>query len=245
MSNVQYRIGLADVTYASQIVIGASTDWLNQISAGHVFKVDRADNRAESTYTIGNVISATRMILSANYTGSTDTGLNYMINRDYSTNRSYWRPGQGDYDLAELLSQEVIDLIDTDIQYLYDNINATSLANVSTLNASLTYSKAYQFNIQTKISNYTMSSRDHIILASGDLTIYLASASNKYAWEIVNITLATPTASINVIPTGADAFLTGESNMKLASKGDIIGGYGSGGNYQVIDKLKRGVEISW
>lgn len=244
MGAAQYKIGLVSVTNSSQIWIGASTDWLNQLSVGDAAKVDR-DN--ESTYIIGNIISATRMIMSSNYTGSTDSGLNYMVNRDYTVNRSYWRPAQGDYDFAELLSQEVIDKIDEDIDTLFDNIGTLTATefNAEHLNASLLYSKAYQLNIQTKTSNYTMGSRDHIILASGDLTIYLASGSNKYAWEIVNITLATPTASINVVPTGGDSFLTGESNMKLASKGDIIGGFGSGGNYQVIDKLRRGVEISW
>jgi len=240
MSSVQYRIGICNVTTASQIVIGASTDWLNEISTSHIFKVNRSD-RAESTYSIGNVVSATRLILAAKYAASTDTGLDYMICRDYTASRGYWRPGQGDYDFAELLSLEVIDKLDDDIQYLYNNLTG----NYSNINASLFYSKAYLVNSQIKTSDYQMGSRDHYVLASGNVTITLASASERLAWQVADITLATSNASVNVLPSGADTFLTGESNIKLASKGDVVGGYGDGRSYQVIDKLKRGVEISW
>lgn len=245
MSNIQYRIGTVSVTNGSQIIIGASTDWLNEISAGHVFKADRNDNRSESTYSIGNVVSASRAILAANYTGSTDSSLSYVICRDYTTNRGYWRPGQGDYDLAELMSQEIVDQIDTDIQYLYDNIGTASIGAVTNFNASVIDSKAYKVNPQIKTSDYQMASRDHVILASGNVTITLASASDKLKWMVVDITLATPNASVNVLPSGANTFLSGESNIKLASKGDVVGGFGDGRTYQVIDRLKRGVEISW
>jgi hypothetical protein len=38
-----------------------------------------------------------------------------MICRSFTPNRGYWRPLQGDHDFAEILSQDTIDRIDTDI----------------------------------------------------------------------------------------------------------------------------------
>jgi len=239
MSVTQYKIGTCNVANGSQIVIGASTDWLNEITSAHIFKVDKD---GEATYSIGNIVSATRMVLAANYTGSTDTGLDYMICRDYTPNRSYWRPGQGDHDFAELLSQEVIDQIDTDVQYLYDNLSAT-VGDVINFNASLIHSKAYIVNSQVKIANYQMGSRDHYILASGNVTITLASASDQFKWQVVNVSLAT-TASILIVPSGANT-ISGESSYNLASKYDLVGGYGDGRSTIILESLKRGVEISW
>ena len=141
MSAEQYKTGLVSVTNASQIVIGtASCDWRNQIEAGHVFKIDE-DN--EATYTLATVLSATRLQLASNYGGSTGTGMSYMVCRSFTTNRGYWRPLQGDYDWAEIMSQETIDKIDTDIQNLSAslNINASQmseyLGGLEAANASL------------------------------------------------------------------------------------------------------------
>ncbi len=112
MGTEQYRTGTVSVTTASQIVLGDGTDWANEVEAGQIFKVD-LDN--ESTYSIAQVYTATRLGLSANYLGSTNSGIDYMICRSFSANRSYWRPRQGDYDWAEILSEQTIDKIDTDI----------------------------------------------------------------------------------------------------------------------------------
>ena len=117
MSNTQWTTGLCDVVNGSQIVIGtASCDWQNQISANDIFKVNLD---GESVYNIGAVSSASKIILSANYTGSTNTGLSYIVGRNFSINRGYYRLSQGDYDFAEILSQDTIDPIDEDINTLF------------------------------------------------------------------------------------------------------------------------------
>ncbi|MFH1528767.1 MAG: hypothetical protein ABIG69_19355, partial [Bacteroidota bacterium] len=68
MSSERWTTGLIAVTTASQIVIGtASCDWKNQLAAGHVIKVDD-DN--ENTYKIATILTATRLLLSANYAES-------------------------------------------------------------------------------------------------------------------------------------------------------------------------------
>ena len=122
MANEQYRIGNVSVTNGSQIVIGASVDWQGQVTQPAVFKIDLD---GESTYSVASVMSATRIQLAANYGGSTNNGLNYMIMRSFTTNRGYWRPLQGDYDFAEIMSQETIDKIDTDIADILTRLSAS------------------------------------------------------------------------------------------------------------------------
>jgi len=136
MGSEQWRTGLITITNASQIVIGnASCDWLNQLAAGHILKVDED---GEATYTIATILTATRLLLSSNYSGTGGTGLDYIACRSFSVNRGYWRPLQGDSDWAEIMSQEIIDKIDTDIQNLMDGIiNVTDYIASPSLSASI------------------------------------------------------------------------------------------------------------
>ena len=125
----QWKTGLVTVTNASQIVIGtASCDWVNQIALPGIFKVD-LDN--ETTISVGTIISATRLHLAANYTGSTNSGMSYMICRSFTTSRGYWRVLAGDNDFAEILSQETIDPIDEDISHIMSG-NATVDGTIGT-----------------------------------------------------------------------------------------------------------------
>lgn len=134
MAAEQYRTGLVTVANASPTVIGtASCDWLNQLAAGHVFKLDQD---GEVTYTIATILTATRLVLSANYADTGGSGLNYIACRSFSVNRGFWRPLQGDHDWAEIMSQETIDKIDTDVQNLITsdvNLNAS----IDSLQASM------------------------------------------------------------------------------------------------------------
>ena len=141
MPSEQWSTGLITLTTASQIVVGsASCDWLNQIEAGHVLK---RNEDGEVTYAIATVLTATRLLLSANYAGTTGTGLDYIVCRSFTSNRGFWRPLQGDSDWAEIMSLETIDKIDTDIQDLSAsvNINASNIdalqANMINANASI------------------------------------------------------------------------------------------------------------
>ena len=119
MGTEQYTAETCSVTNASSFVIGSDTEWANEISAGDIFKIDED---GAPTYVVGNVISATKIKLSSNYCGSTNSGLSYMICRSFSANRNYYRPQQGDSDWADLLSERTIDKIDTDIANLQAGI---------------------------------------------------------------------------------------------------------------------------
>ncbi len=193
MGTEQYRTGLCSVTTASQIVIGtASCDWLNQIiTTPAIFK---ADLNGESTYSIGTVNSATRITLSANYTGSTNSGMSYMICRSFTTNRGFWRPLQGDYDFAEILSQDTIDNIDEDI------------AHIMTGNATIDGTIDTSFGIDTDGNTLRIRSTN-------------LSASRYYHFPNYNASIAAKSASNDW--TGNQKFDTVTASDINATTGDI------------------------
>jgi len=250
MGTEQHRLGLCSVVNGSQIVIGtASCDWANQITTPAIFKVNLD---GESTYSIGTVSSASKIILSAKYTGSTNSGLSYMINRSWTTNRGYMRIGQGDYDFADLLSQNTIDPIDEDISHIMTG-NATVDGTISTSfgidtdgntlrikSTNLSASRVYHFpdynasiatknyNPQLKTSNYQITLSDNMILASGNVTITLASASAKHGIRIGNRCLDS-NASILVKKSGGDT-IENAASLNLNNKYDTVYLIGDGVN---------------
>jgi len=121
MANEQYTTGTCRVTNGNATVIGSGTAWSANVSLPAIFKV-QADG--EATYGLGAVNTATRLTLSANYVGSTVSGVGYILARSFTTNRQYWRPLQGDKHFAEIMSLETIDKIDTDIANIMSG-NAT------------------------------------------------------------------------------------------------------------------------
>jgi len=242
MGAEQWKTGLVQVTSASQVVIGsASCDWLSQIAAGHVFKINED---GEATYTIATVLTATRLLLSANYSGTGGTGLPYIACRSFTTNRGYWRPLQGDSDWAEIFSQETVDKIDTDIQALINlcatlgysasamiNANA-SIVNLQTnmINANASIA-ALIYDPQLKTANYQVVDGDNFILGSGDITITLASASDKQEVKFVNRSLDT-NASILISKSGGDT-IEGSPTVKLRYKYGTVTLVGDGANTHI------------
>jgi len=203
MPSEQWRTGLIDIVQGSQTVIGtASCDWVNQVSTGHVLKVDRD---GESTHIISTVVSATRIVLNANYGGTTGTGLSYLINRSFSVNRNFWRPLQGDYDFAEILSQDTIDKIDTDI------------ANIIAGNASIFRTSASRF-----IINYDGN--------AVRLNASLLTASRDYTFPDQNATLA----GLSVAQTFT-ANQTVDASLWVKGNASIDGNLAVGGNLTISE----------
>ena len=203
MANEQWRTGLINITLGSQTVIGtASCDWVNQVSAGHVLKVDRD---GESTHTISTIVGATRIVLNANYGGTTGTGLSYIINRSFSANRGYWRVLAGDADFAEILSQDTIDKIDTDI------------ANIIAGNASVFRTSASRF-----IINYDGN--------AVRLNASLLTASRDYTFPDQNATLA----GLSVAQTFT-ANQTVDASLWVKGNASIDGNLAIGGNFTISE----------
>ena len=153
MPSEQWSTGLCNVTNSSQVVIGtASCDWANQVAVSHVFKIDED---AAPSYVLASVISASRIILNANYAGTTGTGLSYIICRSFTTNQGWWRCLNGDADFADLLSQLTIDKIDTDLAAIDARLEDVELdaiaADIIVINASIDALQANMINANASI----------------------------------------------------------------------------------------------
>uniref|UniRef100_A0A6M3JRS7 Tail protein n=1 Tax=viral metagenome TaxID=1070528 RepID=A0A6M3JRS7_9ZZZZ len=198
--SAQWTTGLIAITNASKVVIGnASCDWLNQLTDADVLKVNE-DN--EVTYTIASVLTATRLLLAANYAGTSGTGLNYIVCRSFTTNRGYWRPLQGDSDWAEIISQETIDKIDTDIQNLSASIN---MITVSALGSLLPFQQTV-INLNASITNLSASTN--------------INASNINALQTnminANASIANLSASTNINASNINALQTNMINANAS-----------------------------
>lgn len=156
MASEQWKTGLVTVVSGSQVIIGtASCDWKNQIQAGNVFKIQRS---SEATYTVASVHSASRLILNANYSGTNDSGLSYVICRSFTTSYNFWRPLSGDSDWAEILSQNTIDQIDEDIKSLDERIEGLEedafAQYAESINASITNLKTRMINANASLGEF-------------------------------------------------------------------------------------------
>lgn len=112
MPSEQYRVGYSSVTAGGAVVSGYNTAWNTEVLAGDVYKPD-VDN--QPTAVIGSVDSATQITLSGNWAGNSFTKGKYLIQRSWSVNKNLARPFQGDADLADILREQVIDKIDTEL----------------------------------------------------------------------------------------------------------------------------------
>ena len=262
MGSEQYQDGTVKISNASILVVGDGTDWKNEISTPAIFRVS-ADG--EPTYSIATIISATRMHLSANYSGSSGSGLDYTIGRSFTSNRGYWRILNGDNDFADILSQETIDKIDDDVgnivsgnatidgtvgtsfgidtdgntlmikstnlsasrYYHFPDYNASipSGIDITRANASIDY---LQPNPVLKTANYQILTTDNMILASGNITITLASASAKHSIKLGNRSLDS-NASILIKKSGGDT-IESNASLNLANKYDTVCLVGDGVN---------------
>ncbi len=169
MGVAQTKVGTVTVTTGSQIVQGSGTNW-GALSTPCVFKVDID---GESTYSVGSIASSDKIVLAANYLGSTNSGIDYMVVSDFSTNRGYARVHQGDADWADILSEQVIDKIDTDIQNIITG-NATP-----TIQESLVASPSAN---ATPVGNASISGK-----SSGFLRLYLRGNASPVAvpyWKL-------------------------------------------------------------
>ena len=84
----QYQTGTVDVTYNSQSVTGIGTLWLANVSIGDLFMVRGINTH----YEVASIPTNTSLTLNSVWAGSTLTGQDYEITRDFTTN----------YDLIEI-----------------------------------------------------------------------------------------------------------------------------------------------
>lgn len=97
----QYREGTVSVTTGSQTVTGTSTAWLTEVAAGDLFVIQGQG----IVYQVAAVPSNTQITLSANYAGTSGTGLNYVVARDFTPINNIPIINRGDFETAALLTR--------------------------------------------------------------------------------------------------------------------------------------------
>lgn len=118
MSIEQYRTGLVRVVTGSKLVYGTGTGWSNgTIGESHKFKLDLDGG---NTYTVATILSATRLQLSSSYLTASLQNQYYMVTRSFTPYRNYARLFQGDSDAADLIRDQIVTPIDTDIGKVYN-----------------------------------------------------------------------------------------------------------------------------
>lgn len=129
---MQYQLGTVQVTNGSpNIVFTGAVTGASAIAVGHLFKTERDGDSVYqlSSRTPSSGPSITSATLSSPYGGLDGTGLFYQIVSDFTLNRGYPRPAQGDADAADWIAK-ALDKIDADIAALL----GTGLAGAFNLN---------------------------------------------------------------------------------------------------------------
>ena len=118
----QYQTGTVAVTNASASVVGTGTAWTAALVGG-VFKVEAV----VGDYLVQSVESTTALTLATVYTGVTDTGLDYQVTIDFTSNYDFREIHSGDREWAYHLTQ-TIRAIDTELAAL-DPVAEHNIAN--------------------------------------------------------------------------------------------------------------------
>lgn len=97
----QYQTGTVSVTNGSAVVTGSGTAWSGEVAGGDIFTIV-GDN---TWYEVASVDSATQITLAANYAGTTGSGKNYAISRDFTDRLGLPYPQKGDIETASLIKR--------------------------------------------------------------------------------------------------------------------------------------------
>ena len=107
----QYKLGTISITNGTNIVTGASTQFLANVAVGNSFKVSGVN----ALYNVIAVDSDTQIRISPNYAGTTVAGSQYQISKDFTPNLGLAEIETGDSEFAFHLTHEVIRKLDAAI----------------------------------------------------------------------------------------------------------------------------------
>lgn len=94
----QYKTGTVTVVNGSSVVTGLGTSWLGHVADGDWFKIDDLS----PIYHIGHITSNTQLELTANYAGTSGSGLSYCIVTDFTANHNLPLMAKGDIDWPDI-----------------------------------------------------------------------------------------------------------------------------------------------
>ncbi len=118
MSIEQYKIGVVTTVTGSTVVTGSGTSWANgNVQESHKFKLRTAGRQS---YTVATILSPTSLQLSTTYKEASINNASYLITRSFTPYRDYARPYQGDYHAADVIRDQIVNPIDTDVGRIYN-----------------------------------------------------------------------------------------------------------------------------
>jgi len=227
----QYRTGTVSVTNGSATVTGSGTSWLTNVEAGDLFKV-KSEN---VIYTIASVNSNTQLTLSTNYAGSTASGLEYQIVRDFTPNLSLPEVSPGDIDWPVHLTQS-LRKIDNAVGQNVNNTSSPTFSKI-TLASSLDNRGSTGLSYTTITSSATAGDYTTYFIncASGQVTLTLPSASS-YPRRIYNIIRVANSIYNCIIATTSSQTINGEYSWSLELYGEGITVQSDGSNWIIIGR---------
>ena len=133
---MKYDFGTVTVTNGSAVVTGSGTQWSANLDDGELFTVIGSG----IAYTIGSVDSDTQVTLTANYAGSSASGLSYTVVQGFTPTFSIPYVDVGDVQTATILKRALM-LIDYLFGWLVVGTATTAqlidkTSNVNTLQKS-------------------------------------------------------------------------------------------------------------
>lgn len=189
----QVTSGTVSVTNGSQAVVGTGTTWLSTVTAGDGFTI----NDSGVTYDVASVTDDTHLTLSANYAGTTLSGLFYTIYTEFTSPDNIPEVTKGDVETATIFTRAM-----RTIQDLF----STRTASFTTGDAR----KQYQVNdAETGITLVHQSIANTLTVDfSTDADITLSTAQNTYSVYVLTDTGVVLTTGRGVITSTDERFLT-------------------------------------
>ena len=204
----QYRTGSVKCVNASTLVRADSVspnvpNFLTNVAVGDLFK-----RRYENTwYQVSSVKNATLIQIAPAYAGTSGTGLEYIVTRDFTPNLNLPEQSSGDYDTADTYTRAIrkIDeyLPEAITTWIQDTSTHTRVS-ATAFNASGDYTSIYVANRFIKVRGNTAAASQNYYSLTATAASYNATTGVTYVQTETICQSATPTryyyaAAVNVL----------------------------------------------
>lgn len=206
----QYKTGTVSVTNGSQTVTGSGTAWASEVAAGDIFTVVGTN----TWYEVGAVVSDTELTLAAEYAGSTQSGADYAITRDFTSPDNIPYPEQRDIETASLFKRAMLK-----VQELITSLGSAITDAIDTHEADPDPHDQYAFDSELGTAAYADTGTDpDQVPTNADLGSAAYEDADAFASRI-----ASPTPG-NLVQQTADGDLE-DAGVAPGQLGTPIGGY--------------------
>lgn len=137
----QYRTGSVKVQSGESTIIGTGTLWASQVEAADLFKM-----KSESViYQVASVSDDTHIALSAPYNGTTRSGEQYQITRDFTPNLNLPEVNPGDIDWPDNVTRALRTIDARIVQTIMSGEVAPTLSGEAGTKGEMRFSNSYLY----------------------------------------------------------------------------------------------------